>query len=48
MLRLIPLAVLLALAGCASPKYPWPDFAVSNDAWQPANFPAAPFATAVR
>ena len=41
------LTVLLALAGCASSKYPWPDFAVAEDAWRPANLTAPPPAVLV-
>ena len=47
--RLIAVAVLLALAGCASPKYPWPNFAVADDAWRPAHLSVPPSAvTAAR
>lgn len=31
--------VALAASGCAERRYPWPDFAVADDAWVPLPMP---------
>lgn len=38
-LALLAIPALLALAGCAERRYPWPDFAVADDAWVPLPVP---------
>lgn len=40
---LFAIPALLAVAGCAERRYPWPDFAVADDAWVP--LPVPPRAT---
>ena len=38
-LAISALLALLAVAGCADRRYPWPDFAVADDAWVPLPMP---------